>query len=38
MTTIKQITWQLLDQTFLETQLLKIIQILTLDEIFHRIW
>jgi hypothetical protein len=38
MTTIKQIIWQLLDHAFFETQPSKVIQILTLDEIFHYIW
>jgi hypothetical protein len=38
MTIIKQIIWQLLDHAFAETQPLKVIQILTLDEIFQHIW
>ncbi len=38
MRTFKQITWQLLDHEFLETQPLKVIQISTLDEIFHHSW
>jgi len=38
MITIKQIIWQLLDHALLETHPSKVIQILTLDEIFHRIW
>jgi hypothetical protein len=38
MRTFKQITWQVLDHEFLETQPLKVIQILTLDENFHHSW
>jgi hypothetical protein len=38
MMTFKLFIWQFFDHAFLETQPLQVIQILTLDEVFHCNW